>query len=922
MINKITESCINKIQDYLRDYIVENSSKNKSRKFTCFNKFAHKNNDENPSAAIVPGTNGRYWTCFSCGARGDIFKAVQYKEGIEGFNNQVRFLSEKYSIEIETVIHETATKHDDLKPKQNISKAFSNSKNSSYNDPGKGKGFDLKDSSKGNTSNCHKKIVANYYYEDEQGNTLYKICRREWMDKGKRKKDFMAYSKDNNSWNFGIKNTRHVIYKLPEVLTAIEEEEIIFFLEGEKCVEKIFQLGLVGTTTAFGARGFSAYSKAYAPSLRGANVVILPDNDESGRVFAKEVLNAVKNEAKSIKTIELPGLKLKGDIVDWVENGGTREDLITLVQDAKEEMIEESRQQDTAVGNIFEDEFCYYKYHKDRRINISNFIINPKYYIESEQDSQVMADIVTEEGVVGERIFKTSDFDDVISFRKAINSFKTFYIGRIEDLQYIKSIVSSKSCETMKGVTFSGFHRLNNQWCFVSEGGALGCEGVPRSDIVMQNQYAELNTNILEKDTITREELLLIAPYLFKFSILKNTSAILGYVSGLFLKEKLKNNKIQYNHLLIEGESSSGKSSAVKHVITPILCMEDGILNAAQCTDFALNKTASSSNFIPLILEEYKPHIIGKYKVDLISGVMRNSYDNYKGIKGVATLDKNRCFIPRASVILSGEVGIEETANVGRSLRVIFATSYFDEETKESLEKLNQNQILLNKLGRSLLKEGLKMEEKKIKELHSAVFEKLIKNNIKNDRVKNSITNCILGIALLKNVFDDLDLNMQESIGFSIKDIIRSIENGAYEDLLDSGSSNKTVIEQNFETMNRMAANNELLRNIDYDAFLDLDGDHVLRLNYTSFYDRFVKYCREHNVTHEVLPLSSFKKQLSNMQYCKCYNKPVNFSVRLENPKDRKTFRCAVIYIGKLREKNVDIDFMVDDDMVDLKDEH
>jgi hypothetical protein len=117
--------------------------------------------------------------------------------------------------------------------------------------------------------------------------------------------------------------------------------------------------------------------------------------------------------------------------------------------------------------------------------------------------------------------------------------------------------------------------------------------------------------------------------------------------------------------------------------------------------------------------------------------------------------------------------------------------------------------------------------------------------------------------------------------------------------------------------MNRMAANNELLRNIDYDAVMDLDGEFVLRLNYTSFYDRFVKYCREYNVTYEVMPLSSFKKQLSNMQYCKCYNKPVNFSVRLGNPKDKKTFRSAVVYINKLREKNVDIDFMVDDDMGD-----
>jgi hypothetical protein len=917
MINKITERCINEIQDYLRDYIVENSSKNKNRKFTCFNRLAHKNNDEDPSAAIVPGSSGRYWTCFSCGARGDILKAVQYKEGIEGFNNQVRFLSEKYIIKIEKELDGTAVKYDNLKSKQNRSSDYSNSKNNNCNEPTEGKDFDLENSSKRDALNYHKEIVANYHYKDEQGNILYKICRRQWMDKGKSKKDFMAYTKDNNSWSFGIKNARHVIYKLPEVLKAIEDGESIFFVEGEKCVEQVFKLGLVGTTTAFGARGFSAYSKDYASSLSGANIVILPDNDESGQVFAKEVLKAVKEGAKSIKVLELPDLKLKGDIVDWVENGGTKEELIILAHDAKELIMEDYKEEDKAVGNIFEDEFCYYKYHKEQRINLSNFIINPKYYIESEQDTQIMADIVTEQGVTGERIFKNSDFDDVISFRKAINSFKTFYIGRVEDLQYIKFIISSKSCETMKGVTFSGFHRLNNQWCFVSEQGALDCEGMPMKDIVMQNQYAELNTNILEKDTITREELVLIAPYLFRFSILKNTSAILGYVSGLFLKEKLKNNKIQYNHLLIEGESSSGKSSAVKHVITPILCMEEGILNAAQCTDFALNKTASSSNFIPLILEEYKPHIIGKYKVDLISGVMRNSYDNYKGIKGVATLDKNRCFIPRASVILSGEVGIEETANVGRSLRVIFATSYFDEETKESLEKLKENQILLNKLGRSLLKEGLKMEEEKIKDLHTATFEKCIGNNIKNDRVKNSIANCILGIALLKMVFDNLDLNMQENIGFSIKEIISSIQKGAYEDLLDSGSSNKTVIEQNFETMNRMATNNELLRDIDYDAVLDLDGDFVLRLNYTSFYDRFVKYCREHNVTHEVLPLSSFKKQLSNMQYCKCYNKPVNFSVRLENPKDRKTFRSAVIYIGKLREKNVDIDFMADDNVVD-----
>ena len=69
----------------------------------------------------------------------------------------------------------------------------------------------------------------------------------------------MAYTKDNSEWSFGIKATRHVIYKLPQVINGIKNDKTIFFVEGEKCVDEIFKLGQVGTTTAFGARGFSSY---------------------------------------------------------------------------------------------------------------------------------------------------------------------------------------------------------------------------------------------------------------------------------------------------------------------------------------------------------------------------------------------------------------------------------------------------------------------------------------------------------------------------------------------------------------------------------------------------------------------------------------------------------------------------------------
>jgi DNA primase len=307
MRSKITERCINEIQDHLKDYVMEHSSKSKNRKFTCFNKSAHSHKDEDPSASIVPGSRGRYWNCFSCGAKGNILTAVQYKEGIEGFHYGVKFLSAKYNIDIETADPVTDTKRG-FEPKQNMDiSCASNKNNATY----KVKQDDFKNSGKKDKFNFRKDVTANYYYQDELGNIVYKICRREWMDNGKRKKDFMAYTKVNSSWSFGIKGTRHVIYKLPEVLEGIKNDKTIFFVEGEKCADEIFKLGQVATTTAFGARGFSAYSADYVASLSGANIVILPDNDESGKAYAKDVLNAIKNQAKSIKIVELPDLKLK-----------------------------------------------------------------------------------------------------------------------------------------------------------------------------------------------------------------------------------------------------------------------------------------------------------------------------------------------------------------------------------------------------------------------------------------------------------------------------------------------------------------------------------------------------------------------------------------------------------------------------------
>ena len=136
--------------------------------------------DEDPSATIVPGSRGRYWNCCSCGAKGDILTAARYKEGIEGFYNGVKFLSAKYNIEIETEDPVASAKRD-FGSNQNISSSYASNYNNITN---KIKDDDFKNSPKRDTFNYHKEIIANYFYEDELGAILYKICRREWLDNG------------------------------------------------------------------------------------------------------------------------------------------------------------------------------------------------------------------------------------------------------------------------------------------------------------------------------------------------------------------------------------------------------------------------------------------------------------------------------------------------------------------------------------------------------------------------------------------------------------------------------------------------------------------------------------------------------------------------------------------------------------------
>jgi len=167
-----------------------------------------------------------------------------------------------------------------------------------------------------------------YDYTDEKGRLLFQVLRYR-MNGGK---TFRQRTKDESGgWVWSLRGVTRVLYRLPDLRKAIAEHRTVYVVEGEKDVETLRRLGLTATCCCGGACDKPAnWLPQYTETLRGAEVAILPDNDEPGRKHANIVLEALEGVAKQVRVVDLPDLPPKGDVSDWVQAGGTAEQLEQL----------------------------------------------------------------------------------------------------------------------------------------------------------------------------------------------------------------------------------------------------------------------------------------------------------------------------------------------------------------------------------------------------------------------------------------------------------------------------------------------------------------------------------------------------------------------------------------------------------------
>jgi len=177
-----------------------------------------------------------------------------------------------------------------------------------------------------------KKVVVDSFEYPRDGVLSFVVERVEFKKpdgsfvltkSGKHKKTFWQKRPDPDKpggWIYGIDGCPLLLYKLAEVIEAIGAGRLIVVVEGERKVNLLWSWNVPATCNSGGAGN---WKQEHVEFLRGADVLILGDNDDAGSKFVETVGTSLQNIAKSIRVLDLPGLGPKEDILDWEKKGGT-----------------------------------------------------------------------------------------------------------------------------------------------------------------------------------------------------------------------------------------------------------------------------------------------------------------------------------------------------------------------------------------------------------------------------------------------------------------------------------------------------------------------------------------------------------------------------------------------------------------------
>lgn len=191
-------------------------------------------------------------------------------------------------------------------------------------------------------------FVAEYVYIAD------KLVKLRYQSRKSGKKTFRAYHKqDDGKWYYGKGDNVFPLY----APNGYDGDDIVVFVEGEKDVHSLIDIGFNAVCLSFGATVDARhFGKEYIEQLRGKTVIVIPDDndkaDDIGGKYARAVANKLNFNGVSARVFDLADLNTERkhgyDISDAIEQYGD-----VFVADELQRFIDEKAESDIVVAKSY-----------------------------------------------------------------------------------------------------------------------------------------------------------------------------------------------------------------------------------------------------------------------------------------------------------------------------------------------------------------------------------------------------------------------------------------------------------------------------------------------------------------------------------------------------------------------------------------
>ncbi len=585
-------------------------------------------------------------------------------------------------------------------------------------------------------------------------------------------------------------------YNLYNVVEGLKVGRILIIVEGEKdanTINSLFKNNKYVSTSLKGVKDFSVLKGLYAW------IYVIKDTGEAGEQYGRKIyeelnppLRSDEEDRPAFKFINLPGLKALGDnkdVTDWIEAGHDKDDLLKAFKRSLDINSRYDLQQDF--------KGIYKQVEKNgvwRKIYITDFnLLEAKRMRYIDDDTEGVKLILKScTGEIIEKIGPSTVFDDVKSFKNFLGTLDLSFKGKIDDLTELKGWINMywaiENEELHQGIKFI---IQDDQVKLITNEGTITPKGI---DYSIKSDKKN-NVEILKSEFITKEELNELKKRIFRFAESDKTIPIIGTIINNLAVAHMTAIKEKFHHLLIVGESGSGKSTILSNIIATILNYPSkDIKSIGLISNAGLTTDLSSGNYTSLY-DEFKPSSLDKYKIQKLSEYLRNLYDKTTVTKGSKTFE-NKDFQLTRPVIMAGEESYpnNEKALIERSCIVYLSKKERTERNSEAMKWLIKNELLLKKLGRSLIDIVINMTINEYMDIREKVKLNIIEFS---DRPLNTAINIASGIEIFNLLLAKHEFKTFE--GYE-KYIIKNIK----EEVLENGEETKSTIERMLVLYNQM----------------------------------------------------------------------------------------------------------------------